>query len=250
MRSTKKKASGSAGSSQLDFFLPETWTPGPSRTSVPMTSAATPNAISSPASGSGPSLSGKPGGPTNVPSGPAPAHASLSPRQAKAAGLLTSGTSGRPGIGSSNSAALQSSLESRLRVALSPTNGSTLYKMTWKPWITPSGRSRFQLLAWPRRSSGIVYTGWPTPKVGNSKGRGRVERSKQGRIEDTIHVILWPGGITRAGSIAATEERAPLNPDFCRWLQGVPAIWSNYGPTATASASLPPGPLLRRFLKE
>ena len=49
--------------------------------------------------------------------------------------LLTSGTCGPPSTGSSESAALQSSLASKLRARLS-TLGSTLYSLTWKDWTT------------------------------------------------------------------------------------------------------------------
>jgi hypothetical protein len=71
-----------------------------------------------PALASGLMLHALRGGPRTARSGPAPARASLSPRQAAEAGLLTSGTSGRTGSISSASAALQSSLESRLRVPM------------------------------------------------------------------------------------------------------------------------------------
>lgn len=82
---------------------------------------------------------------------------------------MTSGTYGLRGTGSSASAALQSSLESRLRARLS-TLGSTLFKLTWKRWTTPSGVSRFRLRASALRTSEIVRTGWPTPTVGNAEG--------------------------------------------------------------------------------
>ncbi len=75
---------------------------------------------------------------------------------------MTSGTCGLRGTGSSASAALQSSLESRLRVRLSIL-GSTLYTLTWKRWTTPSGVSRFRLRASAPRTSGTGRTGWPTP---------------------------------------------------------------------------------------
>nr|WP_232060319.1 hypothetical protein [Halomonas hydrothermalis] len=94
--------------------------------------------------------------------GPAVAPASLSPRQAKAADLLTNDTSGPRSIGSSNSAALQSSLESKLQARLQ-NRGSTLYKLTWKPWITPSGASRSRLRGSVRRCSVTELSGWPTP---------------------------------------------------------------------------------------
>jgi hypothetical protein len=127
------------------------------------------NVTSSPESASGRSLFDAPGGPTTDPSGPDPVRASLSARQAKDLALLTSGTCGLRGSGSSSSAALQSSLESRLRARLS-TSGSTLYKLTWKPWVTPSGPSRSRLRASARRTSETERTGWPTPTTRDHKG--------------------------------------------------------------------------------
>ena len=96
--------------------------------------------------------------------GPALAPASLSARQAKAAGLMTSGTYGRPSTGSSNSAPLGLFLASRLQ-ARTDWLGSTLYKLTWKERATPSGRSIPALRASALRISGSGSTGWPTPCV-------------------------------------------------------------------------------------
>lgn len=93
-----------------------------------------------------------------------PVRANLSARQAKELGLMTSGTSGPISTTSSKSADLQSSLENRLR-ARTQTLGSTLYKLTWKPWATPSGRSRSRLRASVRRTSETGSTGWPTPSA-------------------------------------------------------------------------------------
>lgn len=101
--------------------------------------------------------------------GPVPVRANLSPRQAKELGLMTSGTSGHTSTTSSSSAALQSSLESRLQAKMLNL-GSTLYAMTWKPWITPSLRSRSRLRASVRRTSATGSTGWPTPLVNNVRG--------------------------------------------------------------------------------
>lgn len=103
-----------------------------------MTSSRTHSAISSPASASGPMHFAEQAGQMIDLFGPVPVRANLSPRQAKDLGLLTSGTSGRSGTTSSASAALQSFLESRLR-ARTQTLGSTLYALTWKPWVTPGG---------------------------------------------------------------------------------------------------------------
>ena len=111
----------------------------------------------------------KPNGPMIVQCGPEAAPANLSARQAKERGLLTSGTFGPLSIGLSKSAVLQSSLESRLRARLSIL-GSTLYKLTWKPWTTPSGRSRSRLRASALRTSATAFTGWPTTLVNDSLG--------------------------------------------------------------------------------
>lgn len=73
-----------------------------------------PSVISSPALESGALPYVLQDGPTTSQSGPAPVLASLSARQAKEMGLLTSGTCGRPSTTSSKSAALQQSLVSKL----------------------------------------------------------------------------------------------------------------------------------------
>ena len=90
--------------------------------------------------------------------------ASLSARQAKALGLLTSGTYGRTSTGLSNSAALQSSLASRLQ-ARTASLGSTLYRLTWKDRVTPAGQSIPALRASARRTSDSDSTGWVTPSA-------------------------------------------------------------------------------------
>lgn len=133
-----------------------------------MTCEATTSAISSPGSASGRTRFDALDGPMTDLFGPAPVRANLSPRQAKELGLMTSGTSGLRGTGSSASAALQSSLESRLRVRLSSL-GSTLYTLTWKGWTTPSGVSRFRLRASAPRTSATGRTGWPTPTTRDHK---------------------------------------------------------------------------------
>ena len=122
----------------------------------------TPSATSLLGSGSGVTLCDGPGGPTINLSGQEVALASLSARQVKAAGLMMSGISGPPFTTSSSSANLQRSLENRLQ-AKTQMFGSTLYKLTWKPWTTLSGPSRSRLRASVLRTSGTDCTGWPTP---------------------------------------------------------------------------------------
>lgn len=130
--------------------------------STPAIYAASPSAISSQALAFGPMPSGLPDGATTDLFGLVPVRANLSARQAKELGLMTSGTCGQPSTTSSKSASLQSSLESKLQ-ALTQCLGSTLYKLTWKPWATPSGRSRSRLRASALRTSETGSTGWPTP---------------------------------------------------------------------------------------
>lgn len=134
-----------------------------------MTSSTTPNAISSQASAFGPTPFAAPAGQMIDLFGPVPVLANLSARQARELGLMTSGTSGRTSIGSSASASLQSSLENRLR-ARTQTLGSTLYKLTWKPWAMPSGLLRSRLRASVLRTSETGRTGWPTPTASDSRG--------------------------------------------------------------------------------
>lgn len=127
-----------------------------------MTSENTRSAISSLESECGPLHYDALAGLTIDQYGQALAPANLSPRQAKEMGLLTSGISGLRSPGSFSSATLESSLVSKLQ-ARTQSLGSTLYKLTWKPWIMPSGLSRSRLRASVPRISGTGRTGWRTP---------------------------------------------------------------------------------------
>lgn len=147
------------------------------------------SAISSPGSGDGRLPCVAQDGPTVARHGQHHAPASLSARQAKALGLLTSGTYGPPHIGLSASAALSWSLASNL-AALTRTTGSTLYKLTWKPWAMPSGRLRFRLRASARRTNETELIGWPTPIASNGRGAGNFNRQGGGKPSDSC-VIGW-----------------------------------------------------------
>ena len=82
----------------------------------------------------------------------------------------TNGTSGRNGIVSSASAALQQSLASKLRQAMGG-NGSTEYALTWKSWAMPSQRRICAARASGLRTSGSGCSGWHTTKASDgSKG--------------------------------------------------------------------------------
>lgn len=142
--------------------------------SAPAICAATRNATSSPESASGLTLYEPPDGPIAVPPGQALVLVNLSARQAKALGHPMRATSGPRSATSSQSAALQSSLESRLR-ALTASAGGTLYKLTWKERTTPARRSISALRASAPRTSASASTGprsgWATPvatEIGNT----------------------------------------------------------------------------------
>lgn len=130
------------------------------------------NAISSPESVCGPAPSVPPAGPMIAKSGPDLARASLSARQAKEKGLMTSGIFGPRSSTSSRSADLSRSLASRLQEKTASA-GSTLYRLTWKLWATPAGRSLFLLRASARRTSGRDFTGWPSPMSSDNRDRGK-----------------------------------------------------------------------------
>lgn len=115
---------------------------------------------------------------------------------------MTSGTYGHPSTTSSKSASLQSSLESKLR-ARTQTLGSTLYTLTWKPWVTPSVRSRSRLRASVRRTSATDFTGWPTPTVQDS-----VRGAKDARPWDTGRPLNQIAALAGWGTPAARDWRS------------------------------------------
>ncbi|EUL72514.1 hypothetical protein P833_02740 [Enterobacter hormaechei] len=202
-------------------------------------------------------------------SGPAPARASLSARQAKEMGLLTSGTFGPTSSTSSASADLSMSLANRLQ-AVTQTHGSTLYKLTWKEWDTPSGLCRLRQRAsvlrtsesgptgWPtptaRSTTGagtsgrmggmniqtaVTLTGWPTPQVNNITNATTVQMSGDGR--ETPNKIGWAAslcgplrltvfGEMRTGSYVEMANGVQLNPAHSRWLMGLPRAWDESSP--------------------
>ena len=152
-----------------------------------------PNAISSPVKASGPTRSGSQDGPMIARFGRDHAPVNLSARQAKERGLLTSGIFGLHSTGSSSSADLTSSLASRLQVKTASA-GSTLFKLTWKPWTTPSGRSLFLLRASALRTSESGFTGWPTPTTRDWKDGGNpdVNVPLNGLLGRVVWLAGWP----------------------------------------------------------
>lgn len=200
--------------------------------STPATCTASRSATSLPGSEFGRSLFGVPAGQTIDLFGPVPVLANLSAQQALELGLRTQGTFGQLLPGSSNSADLQSSLESKLRARLSSL-GSTLYTLTWKPWVTPSGVSRFRLRASVRRTSEIGSSGWPTATA--CDGRGYSEKAAEDWIAGTTSnghsldldlaakLAGWPTPM--AGTPAQNGNNAAGNNDSSRKTVSVCQGW-------------------------
>src|SRR5208282_3293381 len=157
-----------------------------------MTSEATPKPISSPASAVGPTRSGSQDGPTTDLFGQEVVPASLSPQPEKARRPMTSATCGLRGFLSSPSAALQSSLVSKLKRRLDGV-GSTLFSLTWKDKATPAGRPYCQLAASARRTSGSDCGSWRTPKAGEEMGRySRVNGNDYPSLYGQALLASWP----------------------------------------------------------
>jgi hypothetical protein len=180
-----------------------------------MNSEASPSATSSQALASGHTPCDPQAGQTTVLFGQEAARASLSARQVQEAGLMTSGTSGRTGTISSASAALQSSLASRLQ-ARTASAGSTLYTLTWKQRATPSGRQICALRASARRisdsASGLL--GWPTPQMRDfrSGGEDRVENpDRSNNLNDFVLMAGWPTPTTRDHKDGSECLNVPTN---------------------------------------
>ena len=199
-----------------------------------------------------------PDGPTTGPSGPAPARASLSARQAKAAGLLTSGTFGPPSTGSSDSADLTRSLASRLR-RKTDLLGSTLYALTWKERVTPSGFSISALRASGRRISGngsiSPEKGWATPKATDGSG-GRTTETKGGgnvHLDKEARLAGWttpqahdssPRGLGQKAKHGTKHGCADLNADA--QLAGWPTTTRDWKDGGNPDVNVPLNALLGR----
>jgi len=117
------------------------------------------------------------------PCGQGVAPASLSPSLASVKAPPMSGTFGPTSSGLSPSAALQSSLENKLRARMAG-YGSPEYALIWKHWDMRSGPPICALRASGRRISGKDCTGWPhegwkSPKATEGMGRYSQFRGKK-----------------------------------------------------------------------
>ena len=154
-------------------------------------------------------------------SGQALAPASPSPQPERARRPMTNATCGLRGFLSSASAALQSSLESRLRRQLDGA-GSMLFSLTWKRKGTPAGRPYYQLAASARRTSDNDCGSWPSPCAQQANGepeaflerkRRSVERGNSMGISLTdlqmvAKLASWPTPTLHDAERGGQEKRA------------------------------------------
>ena len=133
------------------------------------------------------------GGDSGDPSPPAHVHVSRFRSQDAERAMSTNDTSGPLFTHSSPSAALQRSLESRLR-ARTAGNGWPLFALTWRPQDMPSGVPCCQLAVSVRRTSAIACSSWPSPVAEPSNGSPESYLVRKGRKMD--------GAVTDIGAAA------------------------------------------------
>ena len=196
-----------------------------------MISRATGRAISSPASAAGPMQDASLASPTTSPCGPAPVPVSRFRARDSAKAMPTNDTSGPLFTHSSPSAALQRSLENKLRARMD-VNGSPEYALTWKTWDMPSGPPICRLRARARRKSDNAFGGWATPRSvesGHTTGNPDRALNHKSRLEDQVYLAGWPAPM--AGTPAQKGNNAAGNNDSSRKTTELVAGWKT--PAAT-----------------
>jgi hypothetical protein len=179
-------------------------------------SRGTPNAISLQASASGVMRYVNQDGRIVDLFGQVVAHANPSASQATAKEQTTSAICGQSGLNSLSSADLTLSLGNKLKARLN-TDGSILFKMTWKEKVTALGLPVSLLRASVRRISDTDCTSWRSPQRSDGEGGGdgnttrdsgqiQVEgRSSSGELANDIDAR--PQGWVRGGPDEGRQDQ-------------------------------------------
>lgn len=232
----------------------DTLTSDPSQTLDHLISWAILNTTSLPASVDGVTPCDSQDGTTPDPYGPAPVLVNLSAKQAQERGLLTSGTYGHIGSTSFERSDLRSSLVNKLKQRLN-TDGSILFKMTWKEKDTPSLRPVYLLRASAHPTSDNACGSWPSTTTNNHTGEGArgdgtpnlqtiagwttttTRDHKDGPLCENVPVNSLLGRqVWLTGSPAQTVSGGQLRPGHSRWLMGYGIAWDFCGGTVMLSS--------------
>ena len=156
---------------------------------------------------------------------PAPARVSVQAGSGEASPIIV--TYGPHGSGSSGSHVLSMSLASRLRLG-TDSLGSTLFRLTWKERVTPSGRRIPALRGTVRRCSARGFTLWPRPRANDAEKRGRVADNPRNGMVTAANLAGWYRPVASDGR-GGRVERPPSH----QWTNNDLALLASLGrPTA------------------
>ena len=165
------------------------------------------------------------------------AHANPLALQVPVKASVMSATCGQSGLNLSSSADLTLFLANKLKAQLS-TDGSTLFKMTWKEKTTALGLPVSLLRASVRRISDTDCTSWRSPQ--KSDGEGGVMEIRPGtagkyKLRDEVHLASWPTPLRAdgRGSAGTAKHKNSELPNAVRLVSGDPPIGST-APTENA----------------
>lgn len=137
-----------------------------------------------------------------------------------------------------------SSWESRLRARMDSL-GSTLYRLTWKTRVTPSGRQICALRGSVRRTFDSDCSGWVTPTTRDHKDMGpERNRGKADQLPRQAHLAGW--GTPRASNANGVAYNYSQGDHAKKALTLVGMAQAAGGATPTANQ---PGGTVEAFLK-